>query len=174
MLRYLKGEGFTIQFCLLSNFHNFYNAMTKVQQYQLNSGKEYRRSACDANPGPQDGRLWSLTVNKVFFGPIPASFLFIFVLFSLHFQNKLKKAQMVCLDQNPGLQDGRHRRNHRAIAATQLTKLTEPKNDSRSCKTEQTMKEKLFQCQHTSTSFIFCQHQFITLLSETFLRMTPV
>ena len=47
--------------------------------------------------------------------PIPASFLFIFVLFSLQFQYKLK---MVCLGSKPGTQDGRRRRNHGAMAAT--------------------------------------------------------
>ena len=36
-------------------------------------------------------------------GPILASFLFIFVLFSLQFQDKLKKAQMVCLGSKPGV-----------------------------------------------------------------------
>ena len=35
-------------------------------------------------------------------GPIPASFLFIFALFSLQFQYKLKKAKMVSLGFEPG------------------------------------------------------------------------
>ena len=52
-------------------------------------------------------------------GPIPASFLFIFVLFSLQFQKyKLKKHRYCAWDSNPGPQDGRRRRSHGAMAAT--------------------------------------------------------
>ena len=51
-------------------------------------------------------------------GPIPASFLFIFVLFLLQFQYKLKKRRWCAWDSNPGPQDGRRRRNHGAMAAT--------------------------------------------------------
>ena len=51
--------------------------------------------------------------------PIPASFLFIFVLFLLQFQYKLKKRRWCAWDSNPGPQDGRHRRNHGGMAATQ-------------------------------------------------------
>ena len=43
---------------------------------------------------------------------------FIFILFLLQFQYKLKKAQMVWLGFEPGPQDGRRRRNHGAMAAT--------------------------------------------------------
>ena len=48
-------------------------------------------------------------------GPI---FLFIFVLFSLQFQYKLKKHRWCAWDSNPGPQDGRRRRNHGAMVAT--------------------------------------------------------
>ena len=45
--------------------------------------------------------------------------LFIFVLFQLQFQYKLKKKLRWCAwELNPGLQDGRRRRNHGAMAAT--------------------------------------------------------
>ena len=52
-------------------------------------------------------------------GPIPASFCFIFVLFSLQFQHKLKKHRWWAWDLNPGPQDGRRRQNHGAMT-TQL------------------------------------------------------
>ena len=44
--------------------------------------------------------------------------LFIFFLFSLQFQYKLKKHRWCAWDLNPGPQDGRRRRNHGAMAAT--------------------------------------------------------
>ena len=49
----------------------------------------------------------------------PDLFLFIFVLFSLQLQkHKLKKCRWCAWDLNPGLQDGRRRQNHGAMAAT--------------------------------------------------------
>ena len=48
----------------------------------------------------------------------PGLFFFIFVLFLLQFQHKLKKHRWCAWDSNPGPQDGRHRRNHGAMAAT--------------------------------------------------------
>ena len=58
-------------------------------------------------------------------GQIPASFLFIFVLFSLHFQNKLKKHRWCAWDSNPEPQDGRHRRNHGAGSLIRLFQSSE-------------------------------------------------
>ena len=52
------------------------------------------------------------------YGPIPASFSFIFVLFTSHINYKLKKRRCCAWDSNQGQQDGRRRRNHRAMAAT--------------------------------------------------------
>ena len=56
------------------------------------------------------------------YGPIPASFSFIFVLSSFQFhlqfqQYKLKKHVWCAWDSNPGEQDGRRRTNHGAMAA---------------------------------------------------------
>ena len=48
----------------------------------------------------------------------PGLFLFIFILFLLQFQYKLKKHRWCAWDSNPGLQDGRRRWNHGAMAAT--------------------------------------------------------
>ena len=48
----------------------------------------------------------------------PGLFLFIFVLFLLQFQYKLKKHRWCAWDSNPGPQDGRRRQNHGAMAAT--------------------------------------------------------
>ena len=50
-------------------------------------------------------------------GPI---FLFIFVLFSLQFQYKLKKRRLCAWDSNLGMQDGMRIRNHRAMAAPHI------------------------------------------------------
>ena len=58
-------------------------------------------------------------------GPIPASFLFIFVLFTFQFKWQIynlnninwKKHRWCAWDSNPGRQDGRRRRIHWAIAA---------------------------------------------------------
>ena len=51
----------------------------------------------------------------------PSLFWFIFILFSLQFQHKLKKHRWCAWDSNPGPQDGRRRWNHRAMAATLLS-----------------------------------------------------
>ena len=53
---------------------------------------------------PQHVSVCVKDIQKLFFlnGPFPASFLFIFVPFSLQFQYKLKKPQMVCLGFEPG------------------------------------------------------------------------
>ena len=48
-------------------------------------------------------------------GPIPASFC-LFSIFSYKFKTNWKKQRWCAWDSNPGLQDGRHRRNHGAIA----------------------------------------------------------
>ena len=58
------------------------------------------------------------TINSFFKWANPGLFLFIFVLFSLQIQYKLKKHRWCAWDSNPGLQDGRRRRNHGAMAAT--------------------------------------------------------
>ena len=50
--------------------------------------------------------------------PIPASFSFIFVLFTSQINYKLKKHRWSAWESNPGPQDGRHRQNHGAMAAT--------------------------------------------------------
>ena len=64
-------------------------------------------------------KLTKRNINVWFFkyGPIPASFSFIFVLFLLHFQKyNWKKRRWCALDSNTGSQNGRHRRNHGAMA----------------------------------------------------------
>ena len=66
--------------------------------------------------GPGNAIMFFFIKNE----PIPASFWFIFVLFSLQFQYKLKKHRWCAWDSNPGTQDGRRRRNHGAMAATQF------------------------------------------------------
>ena len=48
----------------------------------------------------------------------PGLFLFNFVLFSLQFQYKLKKHRWCAWNSNLGPQDGRHRQNQGAMAAT--------------------------------------------------------
>ena len=61
------------------------------------------------------------TAIDIFFkkyGPIPASFSFIFVLFTSQINYKLKKRRWSAWDSNPGPQDGRRWRNHGAMAAT--------------------------------------------------------
>ena len=69
-------------------------------------------------------RLWirSRQTSERFFlknGPIPASFLFIFVLFALQFQ-KYKTGNRWCAwGSNPQSQDVSHKRYHRAMAAAQ-------------------------------------------------------
>ena len=68
--------------------------------------------------------VFKLVIVKSFFfkyGPIPASFSFIFVLFTLQFNYKLKKHRWSAWDLNPGPQDGRRRQNHGAMAATKKT-----------------------------------------------------
>ena len=56
-------------------------------------------------------------------GPIPASFC-LFSLFSrLNPNTNWKKRRWCAWDSNPGLQDGRRKRNHRAMAATQDQKV---------------------------------------------------
>ena len=71
-------------------------------------------------------RLWSYairysTLAMIFFfkknGPIPASFC-LFLSFSHYNFNNRKKHRWCAWDLNPGPQDGRRRRNHRAMAAT--------------------------------------------------------
>ena len=52
-------------------------------------------------------------------GPIPASFLFIFVFSHYNFNTNWKKRRWCAWDSKPGPQDGRRRQNHRAMAATQ-------------------------------------------------------
>ena len=51
------------------------------------------------------------------YGPIPASFSFIFVLFTKQFNCKLKKHRWCAWDSNTWPQNGRRRRNHRDMAA---------------------------------------------------------
>ena len=53
------------------------------------------------------------------YGPIPASFLFIFILFTSQINYKLKKRRWSAGDSNLGPQDVRRRWNHGAMAATQ-------------------------------------------------------
>ena len=60
-------------------------------------------------------------IENLFFkyGPIPASFSFIFVLFTSQINYKMKKHRWSAWDSNQGPQDGRRRRNHGAMALTQ-------------------------------------------------------
>ena len=50
-------------------------------------------------------------------------FLFIFVLFTSQFNYKLKKHRWSAWDSNPGPQNGKHRQNHGAMAATYICYL---------------------------------------------------
>ena len=66
--------------------------------------------------------VWLTKRNFLFkkMGQSFSSFLFIFVLFSSHFQQfKLKKCRWCAWDSNPWLQNGRRRRNHGATVAAQ-------------------------------------------------------
>ena len=56
------------------------------------------------------------------YGPIPASFLFIFVFSHYNFNTNWLKHRWCAWDSNLGPQDGRRRRNHGAMAATQKKK----------------------------------------------------
>ena len=58
-------------------------------------------------------------LTNVFYGPIPASFSFIFILFTSQINYKLKKRRWSAGDSNPGPKDVRRRWNHGAMAATQ-------------------------------------------------------
>ena len=60
--------------------------------------------------------VWKFFLKK--YGPIPASFLFIFVLFTSQINYKLKKRRWSAWDSNLGPQDGRRRLNHGAMVAT--------------------------------------------------------
>ena len=65
-------------------------------------------------------KITLFTRSIVFFKyrPVPASFSFIFVLFTPQINYKLKKRSWSAWDSNPGPQDGRRRQNHGAMAAT--------------------------------------------------------
>ena len=63
------------------------------------------------------GQKVRFTHLNIFFkyGPIPASFSFIFVLFTPRFNYKLKKRRLCAWDSNPELQDGKRRQNYGAM-----------------------------------------------------------
>ena len=109
---------------LIKNIWNWNKLFFNSQSVQMHTPiVQWNRQRCPLWSSGFEFRADNLCAVFLFFfkyGPISASFSFIFILFTSQINYKLKKRRWSAWDSNPGPQDGRCRRNHGAMAATHL------------------------------------------------------